>query len=131
MSESNSELEAFRQKWREEVSAKAQGSAKLSTQGTSKGLRQSSHIPVIPTNKLSKSRDNDDEGPQTISSSSARRLSDGEIVESSNSRSAEPQSALEHYEKAVERENEGSLGDSLNLYRKAFRVRYEVLSLVA
>lgn len=34
----------------------------------------------------------------------------------------EPESALEHYEKAVERESQGNLGDSLNLYRKAFRV---------
>jgi F-box protein 9 len=34
----------------------------------------------------------------------------------------EPRSALEHYEKAVERESQGSLGDSLNLYRKAFKV---------
>ena len=35
----------------------------------------------------------------------------------------EPESALEHYEKAVERETQGQLGDSLDLYRKAFKVR--------
>jgi F-box protein 9 len=35
----------------------------------------------------------------------------------------EPVTALEHYEKAVEREAAGNLGDSLRLYRKAFRVR--------
>lgn len=34
----------------------------------------------------------------------------------------EPRSALEHYEKAVEKESEGRLGDSLSLYRKAFKV---------
>ena len=34
----------------------------------------------------------------------------------------EPRSALEHFEKAVEKEAEGSLGDSLDLYRKAYRV---------
>jgi len=33
-----------------------------------------------------------------------------------------PGSALEHYEKAVEKETEGSLGESLKLYRKAFRM---------
>lgn len=33
-----------------------------------------------------------------------------------------PESALEHYEKAVEKETQGSLGESLSLYRKAFRV---------
>jgi F-box protein 9 len=37
--------------------------------------------------------------------------------------SSEPVSALDHYEKAVEREAAGKLGDSLSLYRKAFRVR--------
>lgn len=34
----------------------------------------------------------------------------------------EPQSALEHFEKAVEKEELGSLGDSLKYYRKAFRM---------
>ena len=48
-----------------------------------------------------------------------RRLDEGP-GESSSSR--QPQTALEHYEKAVEREGQGSLGDSLNLYRKAFRM---------
>lgn len=35
----------------------------------------------------------------------------------------EPESALEHFERAVEKEAEGSLGDSLQLYRKAYRVK--------
>lgn len=34
----------------------------------------------------------------------------------------EPETALEHYEKAVERESAGNHGDSIRLYRKAFRV---------
>lgn len=34
----------------------------------------------------------------------------------------EPRSALDHYELAVERESEGSLGDSLINYRKAYRL---------
>lgn len=33
-----------------------------------------------------------------------------------------PQSALDHFEEASKKEDEGSLGDSLNLYRKAYRV---------
>lgn len=36
----------------------------------------------------------------------------------------EPSSALEHFEKAVEKEAQGSLGDSLSLYRKAYRVNF-------
>jgi F-box protein 9 len=35
----------------------------------------------------------------------------------------EPRSALEHFERAVEKEAEGNLGDSLHHYRKAYRVR--------
>lgn len=35
----------------------------------------------------------------------------------------EPRSALEHYEQAVEKEIQGSLGDSVRLYRRAFKVR--------
>ena len=42
---------------------------------------------------------------------------------SESSRQGAPVSALDHYEKAVEREAAGNLGDSLHLYRKAFRVR--------
>ena len=33
-----------------------------------------------------------------------------------------PRSALEHYERAVEKESLGSLGESVDLYRKAFKV---------
>ena len=36
----------------------------------------------------------------------------------------EPTSALEHYERAVEKETQGQLGDSVKHYRKAFKVRY-------
>lgn len=53
-----------------------------------------------------------------------RRLGEaGERIHPSNKR--EPHSALDHYELAVERESEGSLGDSLNHYRKAYRVRID------
>ncbi|KAF8424891.1 hypothetical protein EV426DRAFT_532390 [Tirmania nivea] len=33
-----------------------------------------------------------------------------------------PKSAMEHFEKAIEREGQGNLGDSLYLYRKAYRM---------
>ncbi|KAB5549749.1 hypothetical protein GE09DRAFT_1127605 [Coniochaeta sp. 2T2.1] len=38
----------------------------------------------------------------------------------------EPVSALEHFEQAVEREAAGKLGDSLRLYRKAYRLDHRV-----
>jgi F-box protein 9 len=33
-------------------------------------------------------------------------------------------SALDHYEEAMEKEAQGNMGDSLTLYRKAYRVRF-------
>ena len=39
---------------------------------------------------------------------------------------AEPTSALEHYERAVEKESQGSLGDSLAHYRKAYKLDFKV-----
>lgn len=34
----------------------------------------------------------------------------------------EPSTALEHYERAVEKETQGNLGDSMRHYRRAFKV---------
>lgn len=45
---------------------------------------------------------------------------EGEEIYPSNR--TDPHSALEHYEKAVEKESQGNLGDSLELYRKGYRV---------
>ena len=36
----------------------------------------------------------------------------------------EPSSAIEHYERAVEKETQGQLGESVRHYRKAFKVGY-------
>ncbi|CAK7220759.1 hypothetical protein SCUCBS95973_004271 [Sporothrix curviconia] len=47
--------------------------------------------------------------------------SDPSLVETDTAK-REPKSALEHYEKAVEKEAMGSLGDSLKHYRTAFRM---------
>lgn len=44
------------------------------------------------------------------------------LAEKNPENAGEPRSALEHYERAVEKECLGSLGDSVNLYRKAFKV---------
>lgn len=124
MEEANPELEAFRRKWREEVSAKVQDPSK-STSSYKEPRR-----PRLPTQTSARrssktsEEEHDHVEPPTNSGLDAPRTFDGDFAESSKSASNEPQSALEHYEKAVERENQGSLGDSLNLYRKAFRVGF-------
>jgi F-box protein 9 len=133
MEESNPELESFRQKWREEVSAKSKAEGNTSTNaGPSKSTRRPQAAPRLATDRLATDRvvkpgEDEDDHLHPHSSHGLDGASDGpgdQHGESSGSKtgSREPRSALEHYEKAVEREIQGSLGDSLNLYRKAFKV---------
>lgn len=129
MEESNPELESFRQQWRAEVSAKGRSdSNKNQTTQQSKlprkqlfaGVSRSSTSAALP-------EEEDYDDTRTASNSNASRKSDIQHNDrhgepSKHTVLKEPKSALEHYEKAVERETQGNLGDSLDLYRKAFRV---------
>jgi len=131
MEEQNPELEAFRRQWREEVSAKTQEGSK-STAGPSKSSRRPPPVTRSSTRRLSKAAEEEEEDHgeiQTFPGLDAPRNLEAKDGESSQGGDREPESALEHYEKAVERENEGNLGDSLNLYRKAFRVSSQAISL--
>jgi F-box protein 9 len=136
MEESNPELESFRQQWRAEVSAKGRsGSNGQQTSQQSKqprkqvfaGLSSSSTSTALPEDE-----DHDDTKP-TSHSTASRKLdsqhNDHHGETSKHTVLKEPKSALEHYEKAVERESQGNLGDSLDLYRKAFRVSHRHLHL--
>ncbi|KAL8780075.1 MAG: hypothetical protein Q9213_006634 [Squamulea squamosa] len=133
MDDNNPDLETFRKQWQEEVTARstARGQASNqhrfdSTHGRSDILKAKTALP--PSSILS-------EDPETGDGISAqayhdldnkddtRRLGvEGSKVHKSTFISKEPQSALEHYEKAIEREDQGNLGDSVNLYRKAYRL---------
>ena len=55
---------------------------------------------------------------------SIRHIDDDEFTVKGPSK--EPKSALEHFERAVERESQGNLGDSLSHYRKAYRLDAKV-----
>jgi F-box protein 9 len=120
MEESNPELEQFRQQWRAEVSARSQVDANRASK-QSKPSRKPPPITSLSSSNVFKSLKEEDEA-EAQSFGLGRSSKDGENAESSSAARKEPQSALEHYEKAVERENQGILGDSLDLYRKAFRV---------
>ncbi|KAK4691757.1 F-box protein 9, partial [Lecanoromycetidae sp. Uapishka_2] len=127
------ELERFRQRWQEEVTARSKGAASSSelsrpaqslhsTFGTSQHERTAPptfHRPyrdIDETNNVGEHWYHDLEDRDET-----RKLAEaGEGTHPSTRR--EPSSALEHYERAVERESEGSLGDSLNLYRRAFKL---------
>jgi len=126
MEELNPELESFRQKWKAEVTAKAkasgtEGPPSSSTAGSSQISRRPPAAPRIAGVRASEDDDHFVQSYHDLDGA-GDRLTEPQNEESSKVASSEPQSALEHYEKAVERETQGSLGDSLNLYRKAFKV---------
>ena len=131
----NPELEDFRRQWREEVSTKAKaariqhkpeekassGSEKISvptataTQTPNHQRRQSRHDTVQRNFQFADQHlgiRRDDSLPDRTE----------QAYEATTQRPIEPHSALEHYEKAEERESQGKLGDSVSLYRKAFRL---------
>ena len=131
------ELERFRQQWQREFSQRAKALSSASVH-TSARLPHPSQISsgAIPPERpgpplLRRQTEEAEEQAQETGGAAFHDLDDkdearilgegGERIHPSNKR--EPRSALDHYELAVERESEGSLGDSLNHYRKAYRVR--------
>lgn len=133
----NSELESFREQWRAEVRAKKPAAASSQKQtsssnghaGPANSKQPAAPAPPRPTTHPSSGKpklldpDDDDVEPLTfddpvpIKAVPPSNKDDGDLV-----------TALDHYERAVERESQGSLGDSLMLYRKAFRVCFTAYS---
>jgi len=130
--ETEAELEAFRQQWREEVSARNKRQPALSSRVNEKRLHRSRGAPppahataVVSSAKTKDSYDED------IAPRSYHDLPDKEedlvlgAEGHDHDRShgfREPTSALEHYEHAVEKEAQGHLGDSIRHYRQAFKL---------
>lgn len=130
----NPDLESFRKEWQEEVTARSKPKAPRHT-----GDKAQTHREKItaskPANALPPSEVYEQPDVDPVIGISAQAYHDLEDKEDArrlgiagsrdvptNQAAEEPKSALEHYEKAVEREDQGNLGDSVNLYRKAFRV---------
>lgn len=129
----NPELEKFREQWRAEVVARSKVTRKeAGPRPRRASLAQPPGSPLYTAIRPPftfqdtpevETEDHEAEDPE-------RKLYhdlDADIAGPSNPSSIsrftrEPQSALEHYEKAVERETQGNLGDSLSHYRKAYRV---------
>lgn len=134
MNPTEAELENFRQKWREEVTAKTKGKqpaasipskTSQASSSSSKSQGAKSNAPEVSSHARHRIVEEVDEvEPHSYhdlgEKQHGRRLDETGAVAASSS--LEPTSALEHYEKAVERESQGNLGDSLNHYRKAFRL---------
>lgn len=137
MENTDSALEQFRRQWKEEVNARAKGSRK-------QPLRDQDSVqagPSDPVKPPEPSLSPPHRPPATESrgeGNAERYLEDGRSQftdrldqlslanpdedEFSGVDAKEPESALEHYERAVEKERQGNLGDSLSHYRKAFRL---------
>ncbi|MCJ1406044.1 hypothetical protein MMC19_000109 [Ptychographa xylographoides] len=141
--DSNLELEQFRKQWREEVVARSKNGGPSSQRAGArpeaarrKSSSQPDQGPRFPIASAAK-YDQRDEEYETFEEQGSKRYHDLEDKDERRrlgegtvgvhpSTEVEPQSALEHYEKAVEKENQGSLGDSLTHYRKAYRLDAKV-----
>ncbi|KAI1636524.1 hypothetical protein F4809DRAFT_383430 [Biscogniauxia mediterranea] len=146
--EIQSELESFREQWKAEVSARARnaGTSQQQQQPPPPHQPHQTNHPS-PSHKLPKrdepSRrktvsktstqlvedDDDDDYVPTQSfdeldapRAKGQRLDAEDATSSKGKEKSEPKTALDFYEHAVERETTGKLGDSLQLYRTAFRM---------
>jgi len=130
--ETEEELESFRKQWKEEVTARSRqgqhAGPSRQTAESSKAGRRKTTGPMI---KSAAGRRDMLEGADEIEPRAYHDLPDKEAelqlgaAEQGLGRgfsTKEPKTALEHYEKAVEKETQGSLGDSLRLYQKAFKL---------
>ncbi|RMZ75510.1 hypothetical protein DV737_g5264, partial [Chaetothyriales sp. CBS 132003] len=128
MSANASALEEFRQQWQNEVDAKKRQEGKkpaASTRRPSEGKRERAinHLPA--RHPVAGVRDDSDHEPVEgglagrHSAHLARKLGKLEFVSRTK---ANPETALEHFERAVEKERSGNLGDSVAHYRKAYRL---------
>jgi F-box protein 9 len=145
--ENAAELEAFRRRWREEVQSRnrdpqgPQGPQepsspeRLRPQQRRKSTVQARPVASgsAPTKKVDEF-ENEELAPKPYhdlpDKEEALKLgAEGQEHERAKL-FQEPSSALEHYEKAVEKETHGQLGDSLKHYRKAFKVGPTLLSSI-
>ncbi|KAH7027426.1 uncharacterized protein B0I36DRAFT_364628 [Microdochium trichocladiopsis] len=139
--EIESELDSFRAQWRAEVSARTRQPASTAsrtqppqsahagpTAAPPAAHAPSLHRPHAPSHRKTPSRtlghlEDEDEYVQSLSfdePAQAQKAPDEDAGAAGKGK--EPETALEYYEKAVDKETSGKLGDSLHLYRKAFRL---------
>ena len=129
----SSELESFRKEWQEEVRRGRSKSSQQEPSSSSTGDPQVSrpaekNLQILkpPASSSTQYDEDDDSLAHTYhdleSKDDALRLGSSSDVREKPLWPSEPKTALDHYERAVERETAGKLGDSVSLYRQAFRV---------
>src|SRR5262249_44010137 len=123
--ESNPELESFREQWRAEVRSRHPAPAGSSSQPSAATVGPSAHRrgslgtadaprkPPPPPTKRPPVQDHDDDYTQPRSFDEAPAAGTASLVrtQAGPSTTDEPMSALDHYERAVEKEAAGNLGD--------------------
>ncbi|KAE8353499.1 hypothetical protein BDV28DRAFT_132988, partial [Aspergillus coremiiformis] len=128
--EDNAELQSFRQQWRDEVASRTKQNKPSTAQpkpATSSSSGRPSQVPLT-LHEVAQRKEEDEEGRPSLGSTeivqgvSQISIANEEDAFRSQDRRQEPKSALEHFERAVEKEAEGNLGDSLQHYRKAYRL---------
>lgn len=124
----DSELESFRQQWKTELQSKKSVPEPRGSH-SKKAVPSSSKAIVAPessrtaTNKKSQIEEDEEYARALTFDEPAPPSSSGRTLDQPEPPKAkELVSALDHFEEAVEKEAIGNLGDSLKLYRKAFRV---------
>ncbi|KAI9887860.1 MAG: hypothetical protein M1823_000382 [Watsoniomyces obsoletus] len=121
----NSELEVFRQQWREEVSNRIKSTARGAEKTT--GPTKSNHAYIPPKPSASRRLSRDQRGSFDGTSSTGLHSTGPHslpvnVQDVAHKAPREPTSALEHYEKGVEKEAQGNMGDSLKHYLQAYKV---------
>ena len=130
------ELENFRKQWKEEVTARAKGTSgkhersahPLDHERSAAGRGEPSKSSEPPQySGLDEAKVSREENEETSGDVERHTYHDLEYRDEgrrlgSEGEASHPSSALEHYERAVEREEQGNLGDSVSLYRKAYRL---------
>ena len=125
----NPELESFREQWRAEVRARnpaapeAQQHPTTGSHGEASGTTAPASRPPRPAHLSSGKPRVLDTDEDYVETRTFDAPDSAQLAKHVEQRGGEPVTALEHYERAVEKEEQGSLGDSLDLYRRAFRVR--------
>ncbi|KAL2872544.1 putative F-box protein (Pof7) [Aspergillus lucknowensis] len=128
----SAELESFRRQWREEVESRAKQNLPEKSLATPSRTVASQSRKFPPTRHEAsawKEEEEEEVAPAHAPMELVPAL-DGLSLAKQDDEDAfhlraplkEPKSALEHFERAVEKEAAGNLGDSLHHYRKAYRL---------
>lgn len=120
----NTELESFRQQWLSDLQTQPSNSS----HARPLHLTESTSSQAPPAPKLSHQKppraqdDGDDDYLQGQSFDEPPAPTGHTLSRTSKPEPKELVSALDHFEEAMEREAQGNMGDSLKLYRQAYKV---------